>query len=535
MEKSGLFQKLDYLLAAATTVLFLLLYGKTLAPGLLTGDSAEFQVLSQQLGLAHAMGYPIYLLAGKLFTFLPLNELPWRINLLSAVSASLALGILYLLARLFTRHKMIALAAPVAFGLTGIFWRNAIIAEVYSTSSLVSILILLLVLVWGRYRDGRLLIAAGFLGGLGLGIHSMILLPGLAVVIFMLVNRASKREWIASAGGVAGGTLLLLITYYWLAARDPAAGNIQSIILPNMSRYGLTLSDLDNPLKRLIFIMTAQQFQGTLFTLPFVQVMIYIKTYFISLIQAVGYIWPALALSGLVILFVPQKITKQHWQDGVLLAIALLTLIIVPANYAIRAGIVVFFIASYSLVALLAVIGMDFILNLIVSSTHRLKLEIKSGSEGMIAAVLGTILLGLIAASFIIKLEFTQTQPQKPVGDSIDIKLADIQWTHYYTSKELAEKMIEQVDEDSILFSDWQMLYALQYVAIIQKSKLGITAIEYAPFPGRPELTQTEMDLITSNYSTRPIYFTRIVQQLEKDYRFIKSNQEPFIYRLEKR
>lgn len=303
MNKPTIFQKSDYLLAAAMTLLFLLLYGKTLAPGLLTGDSAEFQVLSQQLGLTHAMGYPIYLLVGKLFSYLPINELPWRINLLSAVSASLAIGILYLMARVFTRHKLIALSAPVAFGLTGIFWRNSIIAEVYSTSNLVSNLILIFLLLWEKKRDSRFLVVAGFLGGIGLGIHSMIVLLSLATIVYMAVNHPSRREWLSATIGTISGVAILLLTYFWLAVRDPAAANIQSVILPNISRYGLTPADLDSPWERMLFIMTARQFSGTLFSLPFLQVMTYIKTYFVSLIQAVGFLWVGLGLVGLVTIF----------------------------------------------------------------------------------------------------------------------------------------------------------------------------------------------------------------------------------------
>jgi hypothetical protein len=103
--KSIIFDHKDVYIFLAVVLLFLLLYGKTLAVDLLISDSAEFQVLSRELGLTHAMGYPIYILLGKLFSYLPVKELPWRINLLSTVSASLALGLLYLLARLGVRSR----------------------------------------------------------------------------------------------------------------------------------------------------------------------------------------------------------------------------------------------------------------------------------------------------------------------------------------------------------------------------------------------------------------------------------------------
>src|SRR5690242_19744659 len=75
------------------------LYVRTLAPSLLLGDSAEFQILSSTLGIAHPPGYPIYLLIGKLFTWLPVGSVAYRVNLLSASAAAIAVALLYLVAR----------------------------------------------------------------------------------------------------------------------------------------------------------------------------------------------------------------------------------------------------------------------------------------------------------------------------------------------------------------------------------------------------------------------------------------------------
>jgi hypothetical protein len=533
--KSIIYDHKDLFISLAVVVLFLFLYGKTLAVGLLISDSAEFQVLSRELGLTHAMGYPIYILLGKLFSLLPVKELPWRINLLSAVSASLALGLLYLLARLVTRNRWIALAAPLACGLTGIFWQNAIIAEVYATSMLASNLILLQVLLWRKTRNAWFLAGAGFIGGLGLGIHSMVLLFGPAILIFLVVGNARRKDWLMASAGAIAGLLILFGCYYWLAARDPAAGNIQTVILPNSSRYGLTPDDLDTPLERAIFIATARQFTGTLFSLPFNQVLIYIRTYFVSLLQSVGIPWSLLALAGLVAAFIPNKNANQRWQEGLLLGVTWLILILLPANYAIRTGIIVFFVASYNLVAILAVFGLD----ALVSVLSRWLDGIKSVSTAKIRAhassILGLLVFILVGAFFSIKLDPLKSQPARPISDTSDIKLADIQWTHYYTSKELAQTTVAQIEDGSLVFSDWRMLYALQYVAIIQKAKPNVTFIEYNPYPGMPTLTQTELDMIESSFPNRTIYFTRTVKQLEKDYRFVRSDIEPYIYRLEKK
>jgi hypothetical protein len=140
-----------------------------------------------------------------------------------------------------------------------------------------------------------------------------------------------------------------------------------------------------------------------------------------------------------------------------------------------------------------------------------------------------------VAFYFILRLDPFNLQPAKPLSDTSKVKLAYIQWTHTYTSKDLAEEMVAQIEDGSLVFSDWNMVYPIQYVAAIQGTKPNLTVIETNPYPGIPGLSQTELDLIESSYPMRAIYFTRVVEQLEKEYRFDRSNMEPYIYRLGKK
>ena len=77
------------------------LYLRTGARGLLPGDPGEFQFAAWTFGLAHASGYPLYLITGgiwqhvwNLFGVSPAASL----NALSAVYAAAAVALLYLLA-----------------------------------------------------------------------------------------------------------------------------------------------------------------------------------------------------------------------------------------------------------------------------------------------------------------------------------------------------------------------------------------------------------------------------------------------------
>jgi hypothetical protein len=86
------------LVGIIATVLFvgsLLLYVSTMAPSVVPGDSVEFQFVPYILGIAHPPGYALYILLGKLFTFLPLGSVAYRMNLFTALWGALTVSLTY--------------------------------------------------------------------------------------------------------------------------------------------------------------------------------------------------------------------------------------------------------------------------------------------------------------------------------------------------------------------------------------------------------------------------------------------------------
>ncbi|MFN8455816.1 MAG: DUF2723 domain-containing protein [Anaerolineae bacterium] len=90
---------LQLLITGTVFTAALILYLNTLAPSVVTlfDDSLEFQLVTYQLGIAHPTGYPLYTLLGKLFTFLPIGNVAYRVNLMSAFFGAATVGLLYLL------------------------------------------------------------------------------------------------------------------------------------------------------------------------------------------------------------------------------------------------------------------------------------------------------------------------------------------------------------------------------------------------------------------------------------------------------
>lgn len=166
----------------------LVLYLFTLAPGVLEADAGEFQFVPWLPGIAHPTGYPLYVLLGWLWThLLPFGTVAWRMNLLSAVLATAAVGFTAAAA-----DELLAAALPglpallrrvwagltaLLFGVTVTFWSLAVVAEVYALHAL-----FVAALLWLALRTERRPVWPGWLAlfsGLSLTHHrtAVLLLP----------------------------------------------------------------------------------------------------------------------------------------------------------------------------------------------------------------------------------------------------------------------------------------------------------------------------------------------------------------------
>ena len=116
-----------------------------------------------------------------LFTYLPFGDVAYRVNLASAVYAVAAVIVVYLAGLRLGGRTVAAAAGALAFGLSGAFWSQAVIAEVYTFEALLVALVILFLFLWRDRRDSRYLLLSAFLVGLSLTHHltSVLLVPPL--------------------------------------------------------------------------------------------------------------------------------------------------------------------------------------------------------------------------------------------------------------------------------------------------------------------------------------------------------------------
>lgn len=220
----------DRLTALGLAVLCLASYVATLTPGLAFQimDGHELTLNAVRLGVAHPSGYPVYTWLGFLWIHLvPLGDAAYRMNLLSAVMAAVAVGAVFLLIRELGVGRLAAGTAAFLFGVSDTFWSQAVVTEVYTTNLAVQAATMLVLLVWGRRRrsgrDGdRLFLTFALLFGTSLGTHlsNLGFAPVYAAFVLAIDPGIVRRPRL-----VAGAVALFALAssqYVWLAIRGSA-------------------------------------------------------------------------------------------------------------------------------------------------------------------------------------------------------------------------------------------------------------------------------------------------------------------------
>jgi hypothetical protein len=214
--------------AALLFVVCLACYSLTLAPSITWqhdgADSGDLVTAAYTLGIAHPPGYPLFCLLGKLFTLLPLGEVAYRINLMSALFAATAAATIHCTALLIQPGEadpwsklIVAGASALALALSNTFWSQAIIAEVYALNAFLVAAILLLATWFRSTGDRRALWLLGLALGLSLTNHlsTILFLPGTLLIV---VPRLRSRP--AALLGMGGFLVLGLSVYLYLPIRS---------------------------------------------------------------------------------------------------------------------------------------------------------------------------------------------------------------------------------------------------------------------------------------------------------------------------
>jgi len=462
------------------------LYLSTLAPTVTFEDSGELIAAAYNLGIPHQPGYPLFTLLGRVFSMLPVNNIAYRLNLMSAFFS--ALGALFLTwtalliieelrgskefnSDLFTEHSkrfsrkstdirfsqsnVLLLAASLSAGIlmSTAFedWEQSIITEVYGLNSMFTSLILLLAVVWHRQKRQSgdsirwgIFLLISYVLGLTLSNHttSLMFLPILFIYAFLEDRKFILNPKILISG--AGFLLLGLTPYIYLpiaSARNP-------------------LMDWGNPENWTNFWRTVSRQQyGLGLQQNFDRFIAQLAAYGDLLWQQWLPIFLIFAIVGLVVLFKFQRLYFYFVLLFLFFAGPVTTFITdfdvsVPNAFIAaehKALVSVFYIPSYIGIALLAGAGIYYV-------TIKVLVVIRSPRAGEYAAALAIAALPLL-------LSYDNYQK--------------LDMSNYYFTEDYAENLFSTVSDSGIVFNDWDPHYfPLNYYQFVEKRRMDILAID---------------------------------------------------------
>jgi hypothetical protein len=485
----------DALLALTCLVAGLALYIRTLTPGLLIGDSGEFQTLAYLLGHTHPTGYPVYLALAKLATFWPLGDVAYRVNLFSALMGALTVVGVYLSGRLLVKYRILSFVGALALAVSPTFWSQAVIAEIYTAGSAFLVFILLALLVWNRDDSRWALFVAGLLGGLSLGVHMSVALLAPAVLLFMLTHwQRGKKMWKVALLGVAAGALITIFVFWLIDLHNPAANYFRSIIQPSRSSWGLSAAEIDGPLERLLFGWSARQFRTFMFA-DIAEVMPeQAAAFWQNLPLELGRLLIWFAVLGAVDLLVRRR------QVAVLLLAGLLTQLVCFFNYAIW-DLYVFYIPSYVLLALLAIAGMGALVDLGMAMLPGVTSRDSNRGLG----------LGLEGALALLVLGFAVWPVFQPHSEAVLSGEVPFEFDEYpvYTEHLLdtARAMVVELPENAVVFTNWDMVWPYYYAAHIMEGRTDLVFIETRPADDIEGIASSAIGYVSDNLDDQVILF----------------------------
>jgi hypothetical protein len=238
------FQRVNNLTGWIIFAISLITYWTTMEPTASYWDAGEFIAVSYKLQVPHPPGAPLFLLIGRIFSFLSfgdVSKVAYWINFISVLAGAFTCLFLFWSITLFGR-KLMKISKPenlttdktwvlIGAGIVGAMsytfsdsqWFSAVEAEVYSMSAFFTAFVVWAMLKWDVIEDeskaNRWLLLIFYMMGLSIGVHLMnlVTIPALALIYYF--KKYKPGTW----GVVATALISLFIIFF-----------INSIIIPGL-------------------------------------------------------------------------------------------------------------------------------------------------------------------------------------------------------------------------------------------------------------------------------------------------------------
>ena len=228
------FQKINNITGWAVFAVALITYWLTMEETASYWDCGEFIAVSYKLEVPHPPGAPLFLIIGRIFSFLAFGDVTkvaYWINFSSVLASSFAVLFLFWSIVLFGRKLMkitkeaelteekiwVLMGAGIVGALALTFsesaWFSAVEAEVYAMSSFFTAFVVWAMLKWDVIEDeskaNRWLLLIFYMMGLSIGVHllNLVTIPALALIYYF--KKYKPTTW-----GVVATLLISLADHF---------------------------------------------------------------------------------------------------------------------------------------------------------------------------------------------------------------------------------------------------------------------------------------------------------------------------------
>ncbi|QOI97178.1 MAG: DUF2723 domain-containing protein [Flammeovirgaceae bacterium] len=246
------FQKVNNITGWIVFAIALTAYWLTMEETASYWDCGEFIAVSYKLEVPHPPGAPLFLLIGRMFSFLALGDVTrvaYWINFSSVLAGAFASLFTFWSITIFGR-KLLNISKPeeltadktillMGAGLVGALamtfadsiWFSAVEAEVYSMSMFFTALVVWAMLKWDAIEDeakaNRWIILISYAMGLSIGVHllNLVTLPALALIFYF--KKYTPSRWGILATLLVSGLLIIFINDIIIPGLPSLAGGFE--------------------------------------------------------------------------------------------------------------------------------------------------------------------------------------------------------------------------------------------------------------------------------------------------------------------
>jgi hypothetical protein len=246
------FQKINNLTGWSVFAISTLVYLLTVEQTASFWDCGEFIAVSYKLMVPHPPGAPLFLLIGRMFSFLSfgdLEQVAYWINISSVLSSGFTILFLFWSISMLGRKLMqiqhgtepeqwqtftlmgAGIVGALAYTFSDSFWFSAVEAEVYAMSSFFTAIVFWAMLKWDLIEDesraNRWLILLAYIIGLSIGVHllNLVTLPALGLIFYF--KRYKVTPWGLVITLAISGALVLFIHDFIIPGLPTIAGKFE--------------------------------------------------------------------------------------------------------------------------------------------------------------------------------------------------------------------------------------------------------------------------------------------------------------------